>query len=153
MYSRILVAIDESPASGRALDHAIGLAKSLSATLRIIHVVDMGLLSLGPELAVNIDAITAARRASADKLLAAGLERARDAGIDAGTQRLETATPTQHVAAVIVEEAGQWPADLVVVGAHGRRGVERMLLGSVAEGVARRCTLPVLLVQQPETPA
>ncbi|HYA38367.1 MAG TPA: universal stress protein, partial [Candidatus Methylomirabilis sp.] len=44
-----------------------------------------------------------------------------------------------------------WPADVVVLGTHGRRGVERLLLGSVAEGVARLSTVPVLLIPRQET--
>ena len=48
---------------------------------------------------------------------------------------------------VIVEQAARWPADLIVIGTHGRRGVNRMLLGSDAEQVARIAPVPVLLVR------
>jgi len=51
---------------------------------------------------------------------------------------------------VIVEQATQWPADLIVIGTHGRRGVNRMLLGSDAEQVARMAPVPVLLVRSAE---
>jgi nucleotide-binding universal stress UspA family protein len=70
----------------------------------------------------NLAQIAAARRAEGQKLLAAAAEVA------------------------LVEEAASWPADLVVLGARGRGAVERLLLGSVADGVARRTTIPVLLV-------
>lgn len=146
MYSRILVAVDGSPNAERALDHAAALAKATSASLRIVHVVDVGLLGYGPELAINVEGLIEARYAFAQKVLAAARSRAEAAGVAAETAQLDTRDPTVHVAATIAEAAAAWPADLVVLGTQGRRGVERWLLGSVAEGVARRSTVPVLLV-------
>ncbi|HSJ81979.1 MAG TPA: universal stress protein [Thiobacillus sp.] len=146
MYSRILVAIDGSPGAAHALRHAVGLAKGLSASLRIIHVVDLGLLPYGPELSIDIDALLDARYAAAEKILAAARDSVQAPELEVETRLLDTATPVQHVAAAIAEAAASWPADLLVLGTHGRRGVERWLLGSVAEGVARRSTVPVLLV-------
>ena len=149
MYSRILVAVDESPHAGHALTHAAGLAKGLSAALRIVHVADMGWLPLGPELAIDIEAVAKARRAAGEKILAAAREAARATEVEAETRLLETATPTQRIAAAIADEAARWPADVVVLGTHGRHGVERLLLGSVAEGLARLSAVPVLLIPWP----
>jgi nucleotide-binding universal stress UspA family protein len=149
MYSRILVAIDGSPGAAHALQHAVGLAKGLSASLRIIHVVDIGLLPYGPELSIDIDALLDARYAAAEKILSTARDNVQAPGLEVETRLLDTATPVQHVAAAIAEAAASWPADLLVLGTHGRRGVERWLLGSVAEGVARRSTVPVLLVPVP----
>ncbi|HYL23144.1 MAG TPA: universal stress protein [Burkholderiales bacterium] len=53
----------------------------------------------------------------------------------------------RHIPEVIVKEAERWPADLLVIGTHGRRGLNRFLLGSVADGVLRRSSVPVLLVR------
>lgn len=150
MYSRILVAIDGSPGSAHALQHAVGLAKGLSASLRIIHVIDIGLLPYGPELSIDIDALLDARYAAAEKILAAARDSVQAPELEVETRLLDTATPVQHVAAAIAEAAASWTADLLVLGTHGRRGVERWLLGSVAEGVARRSTVPVLLVPLPD---
>jgi nucleotide-binding universal stress UspA family protein len=116
-----------------------------------MHVVDMGWLALGPELAIDIEAIAKARRAAAEEILDAAREVARAAGLAAETRLVETGTPTQRVAAAIADEAASWPADVVVLGTHGRRVVERLLLGSVADGVARLSTVPVLLVPRQET--
>ncbi|HKI63600.1 MAG TPA: universal stress protein [Burkholderiales bacterium] len=58
----------------------------------------------------------------------------------------ETATPAQPATATLVDEAASWPADVVVLGTRGRSGLERLLLGSVADGVARRSMIPVVLV-------
>lgn len=146
MYGRILVAVDGSPHSENALKHAAGLARGMSASLRIIHVVDIGLLPSEPELSIDFDALYAARYAAAEKTLAIARDSVREPGLEVEAKLLDTATPTQHVAEAIAAEAANWPADLVVLGTHGRRGMERWLLGSVAEGVARRSTVPVLLV-------
>jgi nucleotide-binding universal stress UspA family protein len=146
MYSRILVAVDGSDTSQHALTQAIDLAKGLSAMLRIVHVVDMGLLPAGPELAVDIEAISAARRFAGEKVIAAAGETSSKNDFAAETGLLETETPTQHVAETIAGEATRWQADLVVLGTHGRRGFQRLLLGSVAEQMTRRSTVPVLLI-------
>lgn len=149
MYRRILVAIDGSPGAAHALQHAVGLATALSARLRIVHVVDIGILGYGPELSIDVDALLAARRNAAEEILAAARASVQAPELEVETRLLDTATPVQRVAAAIAEAASDWPADLLVLGTHGRRGVERWLLGSVAEGVGRRSRLPVLLVPAP----
>jgi nucleotide-binding universal stress UspA family protein len=149
MYKRILVAIDGSANAANALEHAAALASGLSASLRLIHVVDMGLMPYGPEIGLDIDALLEARYAAAEKVLADARDSVQAPGVAVETKLVDTALPTVHVATTIAEEAASWPADLVVLGTHGRRGVERWLLGSVAEGAARRSTVPVLLVPMP----
>lgn len=146
MYSRILVAVDGSPTSEQALQHAIGLAKDFSAALRVVHVVDMGALPLGPELAIDIGAVTKARRAAGERVIETARQTCRAGGVEAEMRLLETAAPTQHIAAAIAEAAAAWPADLVVAGTHGRTGVQRLLLGSVATGIVRVSLVPVLLI-------
>jgi nucleotide-binding universal stress UspA family protein len=146
MYKRILVAVDGSPTSEHALRHAIGLAKGLSAALRVVHVVEMGVLPLAPELGIDIDTITQARRAAGEQVLKKAREACQAGGVPAETRLLETGAPTQRIAGAIADEADAWPADLVVAGTHGRTGVQRLLLGSVAEGIARVSPAPVLLI-------
>jgi nucleotide-binding universal stress UspA family protein len=146
MYERILAGIDGSTHAAHALRHAAGLAKALGAQLRVVHAVDMGLLPLAPELALDVQRIVKARRADGEKLLAEAVEQARAAGVTAQARLVETGMPAQPVAAALVAEAASWPADLMVLGARGRGGLERLLLGSVADGVARRSSVPVLLV-------
>jgi nucleotide-binding universal stress UspA family protein len=146
MYSRILVAVDGSPHSEHALKYAAALAKSRAAILRVVHIVDMGWLPIGPELAIDIEPFARARRTAGEKILAAAREATRAAGLEAETSLIETVRPTQRTADAIAEDAVTWNADLVVVGTHGRRGMERLLLGSVAEGVVRLSSAPVLLV-------
>jgi len=149
MYSRILVAIDGSPTSEHALRQAIGLAKGLSSALRIVHIVDMGVLPAGAELAVDMESVMKARRAAGDTVLKGAQDACRAAGVEAETRLIETGTPAQRVANLIADEAKSWRAELVVTGTHGRTGVARMLVGSVAEGIARVSPAPVLLVPMP----
>lgn len=146
MYQRIVAGVDGSAQAEHALRQAVSLAKSLGAALRIVHVVDMSWLQVAPELGLDVAPIARARRAEGERVLAAATQSARAEGVGAEGRLIETATPVQQPAAALVEEAASWPADLVVLGARGRSGVERLLLGSMADGVARRSTVPVLLV-------
>jgi len=149
MYSRILVAVDESDTSRHALKQAIELARTLSATLRMVHVLDMSWLPIGPEMAIDTSALSAARRGVGEKIIAAARDTAQQAGFEVDAVLIETETPIQHVAEAIAGEASRWGADLVVLGTHGRRGFQHLMLGSVAEKVARLSPGPVLLVPSP----
>jgi nucleotide-binding universal stress UspA family protein len=146
MYVRILAGVDGSSQGDHALRHAAALAKAYGAELRIVHVVYMGWLPLAPELALDVERLAKARRAEGETLLASAVELAQAAGVTAQASLVETATPAQHPAAALVEEATSWSADVMVLGARGRSRLEHLLLGSVADGVARRSTIPVLLV-------
>jgi nucleotide-binding universal stress UspA family protein len=146
MYARILAGVDASAHAEHALQHAVELAKACGAALRVVHVADMGWLPVGPELGIDVDRLVDARRDNGKKLLANAIELARKAGCAAQARLIETATPTQPAAAALLEEAAAWPADVVVLGTRGRGGLERLLLGSMADGVARRSTIPVVLV-------
>lgn len=150
MYSKILVAVDESDTSRHALQQAIELARTLSSTLRMIHVVDMIWLPIGPEVAIDTGALIAARRGAGEKVIAAARDAAKAAGYEAEDALIETDNPAQQVAEVISREASNWGADLVVLGTHGRRGFQHLMLGSVAEQVARRATAAVLLIPIPK---
>jgi nucleotide-binding universal stress UspA family protein len=151
MYGRILAALDGSQTSEHALRHAITLASEQRAKLRLLHVVD--------ELGVNLgetptpDAFWVAARRGGDRVLNEARTRASLAGIDAETKLLEIRSfgaLMRRVADVIVDEAERWPADLIVIGTHGRRGLKKMLLGSVAEGVLRMSSTPTLLIRGPQ---
>lgn len=150
MYSKILVAVDDSETSRHALKQAIELARALSASLRMVHVVDMSWLPIGPEVAIDTAALSAARRGVGEKAIAAARDIAREAGFEAEDALIETETPIQHVAEVIAKEASRWGADLLVLGTHGRRGFQHLMLGSVAEKMARLSTKTLLLIPSSE---
>lgn len=147
MYKHILVAMDGSPHGERALQHALELAGVTSARLRILHVVDMTWMLVGSEFAIDTTQVDEVRQQVGERILAKAQAMAKEAGVDAELRLVKTESPAQHIADTVAAEAAAWPADLVVVGTHGYRGFRHLLLGSVAEGVARICTSPVLFIR------
>ncbi|MCO5106749.1 MAG: universal stress protein [Burkholderiaceae bacterium] len=146
MYDRILVPIDGSPTSERALAEAAGLARLCSATLRLLHVMDPLMHITGYERPeVFVREIEPALRKAAQDLLAKARDTVADERVKAETALVDSVG--QRVSDVILDQAAAWPADLIVIGTHGRRGVDRVLMGSDAEQVARRSPVPVLLVR------
>jgi nucleotide-binding universal stress UspA family protein len=148
MPGRILVAVDGSPTSDAALVEAARTARERSAALRLVHVVDSPYAYpdvLYGRLAVDFEAVRRLWRETGQAVLDRGVATARQEGVEPETALLES--DGHRPASVIVGEAERWGADLVVVGTHGRRGLERLLMGSVAEGVARLAPVSVLLVR------
>lgn len=146
MYRRILVALDGSPTSDRALKEAIGLAQALSASLHLTHVVDVATLNWDAEFA-DPTTIWQAMVDTGQSILARGAETCRAAGVEADTRLVEISTLGRRIPEAVVEEAKQQRADLIVAGTHGRRGLSHLFLGSVAEGIVRVASCPVLLVR------
>ncbi|MBW4048213.1 MAG: universal stress protein [Proteobacteria bacterium] len=143
MYSHLFVAIDGSPVGGAALQHAIELAREQHARLHVAHVMDM----LGMTWAT--DEILESQRQFGQGLLDQACANARKLGVQSESSLLHTAVVGQRPAEVLAEQARAVAADLVVLGSHGRRGMSHLFLGSVAEGVARLCPMPVLIVHGP----
>lgn len=145
MYQHILVPIDGSATAERALMEAVKLAAG-KAKLRLVYVIEE-VYPLDAEGFAFIDyaALQEAVRKTGERALAQAAETALKSGVTAQTALLE-ATGVR-VASVIDREAQSWPADLIVIGTHGRSGLSRLLLGSVAESVVRGASVPVLLVR------
>ena len=144
MYQRILVPVDGSPTSERALQEALRLAQQQSGRLELVHVLgDVRLLEANSYInyAEMKDAMTSAGK----KLLEQTQMVAQQSGTAAEVKLLEAGGT--RIASAIVEEARQWQADLIVIGTHGRTGFSRVLFGSVAEGVVRTAPIPVLLIR------
>ena len=145
MYKRILVPVDGSETSNKALVAALQMARESGGRVRIIHTLDELAYLSGFE--VSGDLIQLARD-YASKVLQDALEVAKSAGVPAETKLVEGVGA--RLGEVVAEEARAWEADLVVVGTHGRRGVGRVLLGSGAEQVLRLAPVPVLAVRSSE---
>ena len=145
MYQRILVPIDGSATSERALQEAIKLADR-KAQLRLVYVIEE-VYPLDAEGYAYIDyaALQEAVRKTGERTLAQAAEKVRRSGMTAETALFDV--PGERVASVIDGESLNWKADLIVIGTHGRSGLSRLLLGSVAEGVVRGASVPVLLVR------
>jgi len=146
MYQRILVPVDGSQTSELALREAVRLASDQKAELRIIYVVEEIVPIWDVEL-LNLSEILNAVRATGQRILKKADAAARADGVKVQTTLVEASPPGARAASMIVEEAKAWPADLIVIGTHGRRGVDHLLMGSVAEGVARISPVPVMLVR------
>ncbi|KWA28757.1 universal stress protein [Burkholderia territorii] len=145
MYSNILVALDGSDTSSRALDAALNLASETGAQLTPVYVVDFlvpAYDTYGYDPSILVDAFREeGLRVTED---AAKRMKARDV---AGTPQISNVAPAgEDVAQRIVGLAGELDADLIVIGTHGRRGFRRVVLGSVAERVLRQARCPVLMI-------
>jgi nucleotide-binding universal stress UspA family protein len=147
MYKHVLVAVDGSDTSNMALREAIRLAKNHQSALRLLHVVDLTMAYSVVEAPYVVE-YQKALRAEGEKLLSHCSAPAHTEGIEFDT-KVRVAFG-EHVYDVIEDEAKQWSADLIVIGTHGRRGIRRLLLGSVAEGLIRISSKPVLLVRGTE---
>jgi nucleotide-binding universal stress UspA family protein len=148
MYQKIFVAIDDSPTSQKALSEAISIAKGVNAALCIAHAADEGALAqhgMGLGSYIDIDRTKQAIRETSQQLLEAASKQAASAGITAETRLLEATN--LRVAEQIASGAEAYGADLIVVGTHGRRGVARLLVGSVAENLLRLAHTSLLMVR------
>ncbi len=144
IYRRILIPIDGSTTSECALQEALRLADPQSL-LRLIYVLEEVFPLDGEGYAfIDYSALQEAVRQTGERTLAQAAEKARQSGTTAETALLDTSG--KGIAHTIDDDARLWQADLIVIGTHGRSGLNRLLLGSVAEGVARSATVPVLLV-------
>ena len=149
MTKRIFVAIDNSTTAQKALDEAIQLARALGASLCIATAADEGPLTqhgMGLGTYIDIDKIKQEMRTAGQALLTQAVAKASTAGCQAEPMFIESTQ--RRLADMIVNAATQWNADLIVMGTHGRRGFERLLVGSVAEHMVRIATTSLLLVRE-----
>lgn len=144
VYKNILVGIDGSNTSALALQEAIKIAKEQSGRLRLVHVIDVFPFTTPDTGLIEDTQLEEALFKAGQDIIEAARDEVQKAGVG-----VETALPqnlNHEIGVVIVEEAKRWGADLIVVGTHGRRGIQHLVLGSVAERVARAATCPLLLV-------
>lgn len=145
MYGRILVPVDGSEAANRGLKEAIGMAQELRATLRLVHAVNEVVFDSGYSPTMYLDQLVELMREAGRTILRNAEALARTQGAEPQTALLESIGAS--AADIIVEQARQWPADLIVMGTHGRRGLRRLVMGSDAEAVLRLSPVPVLMVR------
>jgi nucleotide-binding universal stress UspA family protein len=141
-YQRILVPVDGSPTSTKALTAALQLAREGGGRVRLVHSLDELAYVSGFEYSGNLIQIA---RESAEKVLADAGEMAKAAGVLFDTQLIDF--PGQRLGETIAQQVKDFDADLVVVGTHGRRGFSRALLGSGAEQIIRMSPTPVLVIR------
>jgi len=145
VFKRILVAVDGSATSNKALVIALNLARDCGASVRLFHALDqlvyMGAYDYNPDLLTIV-------HDDARRVLADALAIAQSAGIESDTVLVDDLS--QRMGVSVSQEALKFGADLIVVGTHGRRGIGRVLLGSGAEEILRMAPVPVLTVRGDE---
>jgi len=141
MYDRILVPTDGSTETERAVEHAAELAAAHGAELHAVYVVNSATFA-GLHMETSWEGVSEVLREEGESALDRVEDIAGSHGVAVTTGLLD-GSPSKR----IVEYAEGESCDLVVMGTHGRGGIDRLLLGSVAEGVVRACSVPVLTVQ------
>ena len=145
LIQRILVPVDFSAHSHKALEYALDLAKSVGATIDLLHCyrVNIGVVSgYAPALPMNYEADL---RQAAGNELREWLEKAATSGVEID-EHLRTASPCEG----IISQASALGSDLIVMGTRGLSGLKHVFLGSVAERVIRTAPCPVLTVKDPD---
>jgi nucleotide-binding universal stress UspA family protein len=145
---KILLAIDGSRFSEAAAQAVIAQARPGEDEVRVVHVVDL-MTNPFPEMAeycVETEHAQDPRREDAEFLVEGTAKLLRARGLKV-IPTVEWGEPRSK----IIEDAAKWAADLIVVGSHGRKGLEKFSLGSVSEAVARHAGCSVEIVRIPST--
>lgn len=144
MFKHLLVPIDGSPTSELAVGKAIGMAKAFDSAVTAIYVIDpYPFTGVGADFAYGQGQYLNAAKAAATEALADARKQMEQAGV-----KVQTATVESHtVWRGILEAAQSGGVDLIVMGSHGRSGIEKLVLGSVAQKIVTNTSLPVLLIR------
>jgi nucleotide-binding universal stress UspA family protein len=148
MYRRILFPIDGGRTAAAGLDEDLRMARLTGGQLRLLHVLDAAVYANGFEpAAVYCSDVLPRMSRAGERVLEEGRSRARAAGVVADAVLLEMVA--EGVSDLVLAQAASWGADLIVIGTHGRHGVDRFFMSSEAEQILRRAPVPVLLVRCP----
>lgn len=149
MYSRILVAVDDSDLSKKTLQEAIDLAKDQQARLCIVYIANE-FIQAGEGVAVNFKQHEESGRNRGKLLLNKMVKLANRSHDKVDCRLIEITGSEPTISKEILDQAKNWRADLIVLGTHGRSGLSRLLFGSVAEEVIRHTSIPVHLIHYEE---
>ncbi len=141
--SRILCPTDYSATSDNAVRYAVEFARKVGAHVRFVHILSAG---TPPEKTVDAPELPVVEQEEDDALpeqFSRLLMAEKKKGLNADIRILKGEAPK-----VIAEQAHSWGADLIIMGSHGRTGLQRLIMGSVAEEVFRSSDIPVLLVKE-----
>ena len=144
-YQHILVPVDESPISYAAVEQALALAKSLNSQVTV-----MSVIAVGPFFGVDFykvapaitDYFMQAEKNAKERLEDIKQSFIRD-GIEVDVKLIHGVSPSEG----IIQVADEVSADLIIMGSHGRTGLQKMMLGSVAQNVLTQSPIPVLIVK------
>lgn len=142
---KIVLAIDGSKFSEAAIQTVINQARPQDTEIQVLHVVEPPSLLVAREMGGYdraLDAVWEAETKQAEALVTKVADELRSKNLKV-TTTVEQGDPQSK----IIDAASKWGADLIVVGSHGRKGLENFLLGSVSEGVARHASCSVEIVR------
>lgn len=149
---RVLLAVDASPCSDAAVEEITRRFARADTQVRVVHAVEwmkeMPLsYQFGQGATAGHDAAESRRRSfeRAEALVNETAARLESAGF----QNVSVSTPDADPRHGILDEARAWKPDLIVIGSHGRHGLDRLLLGSVAEAVLRHAPCSIEIVREP----
>jgi nucleotide-binding universal stress UspA family protein len=144
MFKHILVAVDGSDTAQQAVAKAAGLAKAFGSEVSVVYVIDpYPFTGVGTDLAYGQDQSLSAATNEANSALEAAQQLAAQQGVDANVMVVEGHAVHRGIA----ETAASVDADLIVMGSHGRKGLEKLVLGSVTQRVLGDVHIPVLVVR------
>lgn len=151
---KILLATDGSTFSETAARSVAAQFKPQDTEVMVVEVVEPFVYSAPPEMAAGWAPESAERRAELVKLAETSIAKAVEILTTAGF-KTQTRVVDDEIRSGILGEADEWKPDLIVLGSHGKKGVAKFLLGSVAESVARHAKCSVMIVRTPpvKTPA
>lgn len=143
MYKHIMIATDGSDVAQKGIDQGLSLAKALGAKVTGITTTEMwaALEVAGADGQTKIENYERAAAEQAQRVLAGFKNAAEAVGVACDTLHVPDASPADG----IVASAEKLGCDLIVMGTHGRRGIEKLLYGSEAQGVITHTHLPVLV--------
>jgi len=144
---KILLAVDDSKFSEAAVQAVIEQARPQDAEIHVLYVVEPPTLLVGREMGGYdgaLESVWEAETKEAGALVAKVANELRSKGLKVTTS-VEQGDPKSQ----IIRAASEWRADLIIIGSHGRKGLEHFLLGSVSDGVARHAACSVEIVRIP----
>ncbi len=142
---KILLGIDESKSSGDVLKAVAAQFRTDNTDVRVLHVLQP-IAPAPPQMAAGYAPELEGLKKPAQDLVERIAKELRSAGF-----KVDTAVEIGDIRETIIDSAAAWRADLIVVGSHGQRGIQRFLLGSVTEFVARHAKCSVEIVRAPAT--
>jgi len=144
---KILIAIDGSDFSQAALQSVIARPWPPDTEVKVLHVVEPPSLLMGREMGgyyPEFEVVWKALRGQAKHLVEKAAEKLREAKFNVSTELVEGDPKSQ-----IIDIAHEWRADMIVLGSHGRTGLDRFLMGSVSQGVVRHAHCSVEIIRTP----
>lgn len=146
MFENILVPVDGSASAGQAIEKAVAIAQAFKSVVTVISVIDnYAFTGVGVDFAYGQDEYLAAATAEANLSMGAAKLRFEAHGIPVSSSLVEGPAIYRG----ILETATTIKADLIIMGSHGRKGLEKLVLGSVAAQVLSHASVPVLIVREP----